>query len=267
MAISNVIITDTGSSYLFEFISDAVFATATPLSLTAGVGAVPVPPAGTTSQGTVSAGVSGLTQCQVDLPKNPPHTDLPFYYLLTYVYIDGSLFTELASGIEVDPLAVLLSSGYSGVPLHLDVVGNTPNEMHLSWSGVTNINQVSGYNVYRSFIPIGSTTGVNYIDSGLNINQDYFYRLTTVFGTGTLNSLLNYNPDFIPQTIVVGPDTTSSINISWGAPTSGVSGYRVYRSEKYNNTFEPVTTLTGLNYIDSGLDQTKSYYYSVTSIY
>jgi hypothetical protein len=60
-----------------------------------------------------------------------------------------------------------------------------------------------------------------------------------------------------------------SVSLSWGAsPTTGVTGYNVYRSTVSGSLFARVNTslVAGLSYSDSSVQSTTTYYYVATAV-
>jgi len=74
----------------------------------------------------------------------------------------------------------------------------------------------------------------------------------------------------VPLNVAASDGTsTTSVSVSWQAPSSGaaVSFYKVFRSE--TNQFCPgaaIGTTSGTNYLDSSVLPTKIYYYSVKAV-
>ena len=68
----------------------------------------------------------------------------------------------------------------------------------------------------------------------------------------------------IPQSVTAAAQSTSSILVSWQASTDvggTVAGYRIYR----DNGANPLTTVTGTSYTDTGLTPGQQYGYSVSA--
>jgi hypothetical protein len=64
------------------------------------------------------------------------------------------------------------------------------------------------------------------------------------------------------------PATAHSVHLSWGASTTSVAGYRVYRSEVSGASFTPLngTLLNILSYDDTTVSPGTTYYYVVTAV-
>ena len=64
------------------------------------------------------------------------------------------------------------------------------------------------------------------------------------------------------------PATQHTVALSWGASSSQVIGYRVYRSETSGGSYSPLngTAVAALNYSDSTVASGTTYYYVVTAV-
>ena len=71
-----------------------------------------------------------------------------------------------------------------------------------------------------------------------------------------------------PRFLVATADPEGeTVLLGWGAPeTSGLAGYRVYRSTSQGSDYQAVGTTTESQYVDSGLRDGTAYYYVVTTI-
>jgi HYDIN/CFA65/VesB family protein/ASPM-SPD-2-Hydin domain-containing protein len=84
---------------------------------------------------------------------------------------------------------------------------------------------------------------------------------------------LNMSGDGVSSSGNPTPPPTSggqqhTVALSWGASSSQVIGYRVYRSEKAGADYNPLngTAISSLNYADSSVASGTTYYYVVTSV-
>jgi fibronectin type 3 domain-containing protein len=75
-----------------------------------------------------------------------------------------------------------------------------------------------------------------------------------------------------PQNLKIINSSNRDLVLNWQQPavTSGLLGYIVYRSYNDEQLFERINTISDTQnnrYIDSGLDNSKNYYYRVSCIY
>ncbi|MEN9913162.1 MAG: hypothetical protein RLY66_570, partial [Candidatus Parcubacteria bacterium] len=100
------------------------------------------------------------------------------------------------------------------------------------------------------------------IPAGLQANS---FNLTVTFCNGL--DCGDVTAPTVPTNLEVTDVTTSQVNLSWdasidpGFPSSGVSGYRIYR----NGGGSPVATTTGTSYSDTGLSNGTLYSYAVSA--
>jgi hypothetical protein len=69
-----------------------------------------------------------------------------------------------------------------------------------------------------------------------------------------------------PTKLKDSTQTSSSITLTWAAPSGTVTGYNMYRSDSSNGQYVPVAkNITALTYTDTGLAADTKYYYEVTA--
>jgi HYDIN/CFA65/VesB-like, Ig-like domain len=75
-------------------------------------------------------------------------------------------------------------------------------------------------------------------------------------------------PPTTPPPTTPPPATQHTVALSWGASSSQVIGYRVYRSENSGGSYSPLngTAVAVLNYSDSTVASGSTYYYVVTAV-
>ncbi len=162
-----------------------------------------------------------------------------------------------------------MENDQSKIPKNLSLVQLSSDAMNLKWDHPINIGGISGYNLYSAFTNdldyelFATTTGLNYIITGLEINRQYYFSVTSVYsGIYPFADDLNYMPNK-PS----AHNLSGNLLITWESPINQVSSYRLWRTNKWGAEFTALAITTGLNYIDSGLDSTLPYYYRITSIY
>lgn len=85
----------------------------------------------------------------------------------------------------------------------------------------------------------------------------------------TLTGLYTFDERYVPQDVTVLDRNMDgcTLTVSWVAPTNSVAGYRVYRSFLYDQHMTAIGITPNLSFIDSGVEQKRSYYYRVVSLY
>ncbi len=186
-----------------------------------------------------------------------------YYTDLTETWIDDVVFSNtpyipfLDQFIDKDP---------NKIPIGLICTDMNYGDSNLNWSPPLNPTGIISYNVYMAYTKdlvynkIGSTTGLSYIVSGLERNRDYYFSITSVYSG-------SYSTDNYIPSGVTAINKSGNIQVSWGPPVNAVSGYRVYRSNHWDNIMIPIATTSNLSYTDRGLDSTLPYYYRVTSVF
>ncbi|MFJ9517275.1 cellulose binding domain-containing protein, partial [Kitasatospora sp. NPDC101801] len=130
---------------------------------------------------------------------------------------------------------------------------------------------VTGYQVFRNGVQVGTSTTTSYADSGLTAATAYSYTVkardaagnvsaasaalsvTTSAGTGDTVA------PSVPAGLAASGVTASGATVSWAASTDnvGVTGYQVFRNGVQ------VGTSTTTSYADSGLTAATAYSYTV----
>ncbi len=160
--------------------------------------------------------------------------------------------------------------------------------VRISWN-VVNDPRVIGYVVYRATSKKGPFKEIArirdrfknvYVDKGgllwhLGDNMDYFYRVAVYSkkGVGEPSAIVvghTQPPPISPKKITATSGLPRMVTIKW-APSSdkSVVAYNVYRSLSPKGPFKKIGRVNGrLNtfYIDKGLKDGTTYYYSVTAI-
>lgn len=155
--------------------------------------------------------------------------------------------------------------------LQTQVVDNAT--IQLSWSAATDFNGVTGYNVLRDGVRIGSVTdgSTTYTDTGLDAHTLYQYTVSAVDAAGNTSAespaaAIMIQDDVAPSSpaslsAVINPN--DAVALSWTAATDnvGVTGYTILRDGV------PVGAVDGstLTYIDTSAEQGQTYSYAVSA--
>jgi chitodextrinase len=157
-------------------------------------------------------------------------------------------------------------SGPPQTPTNLAANATSATEIDLTWDA-TSDPTVAGYDVYRNGVPIGTSTGPSFSDTGLNPNTSYTYTIDAYDSQGNISaqsaSVTASTPaDTTPPTVPTGLSGTvgaQQIDLSWQPSTDnvGVTGYDVYRDGT------KVASTTDTTYADSNVRQGRTYKYRV----
>jgi len=141
----------------------------------------------------------------------------------------------------------------------------------------------AGYIVYRSQSPffkpgiqnlLARTQGNSYLDAGLGDAQTYYYVVHSVDSIGNEdeneNRVQATTPPPPPSNLSASNNERGEIVLVWKIPSTPAAKFRIYRSTRSRNydlssplAEVPYPTST---YIDSGLNQSQTYYYVVRSV-
>jgi chitodextrinase len=145
----------------------------------------------------------------------------------------------------------------------------TDRSVALSWAAASDNVGVTGYQVYRGGVLIGTSSNTSYLDSGLSASTAYQYTVLAQDAAGNRSNqsaaltvttkAADTAPPTAPGQPVVSAITSSSAILNWSAATDnyGVAQYAVYR----NATLAGSTAST--TFADSGLTPATSYSYTV----
>ena len=192
-----------------------------------------------------------------------------YYYMVSAVTTQGE--SEQAGPAH----AATTAEGVVPAPAGLQVSSVSGNSVQIGWNAVP---EATGYNIYRSnsvsgpFALVSSSTSTFYTDSGLSFSTAYYYTVSTVHSRGesgqsdVLSAITLAQPSIpAPADIQAEAIDSGSIRVSWNG-VSGATGYRVYRSNSANGTYNFIGSATSSPYTDSGLSGGATWYYKVSTI-
>ncbi len=154
------------------------------------------------------------------------------------------------------------------------VDNNNTSNINLKWSK-TYGNSDYSYDIYRKsptdsdFYKIARTKNLTYTDTGLTSGVIYAYKIITVV-TDTGDICTRSNPVYagpkINESIVLTPQSATSMKISWDKPSSDVGLiYTIMKSAGgTSNTYYEYATTSNTYFIDNNLTLGTSYRYYVT---
>jgi parallel beta-helix repeat protein len=139
---------------------------------------------------------------------------------------------------------------------------------------------VTGYRIYRGIVPGGETFLVavgnvlTHADGGLTNGVTYYYEVAAVTGAGEglKSNEVNATPATIPgrtrQLNAVGGD--AQITLTWRAPAndggSPITNYTIYSGTTSGGEAFRATVGNVLTYLDTGLTNGVTYYYTVAAV-
>ncbi len=155
----------------------------------------------------------------------------------------------------------------------LSASGTTESATNLSWSGATDNVAVTGYDVYKDGVLLGSTASTTYSVSGLANSTTYAFTVKAKDAAGNASvssnavnvTTLTPVPDTTAPTaptLSASGTTTTTTNLSWSGATDNiaVTGYDVYRNGSLIGSTTSATT-----YAVTGLTASTTYTFNVTA--
>jgi chitodextrinase len=128
-------------------------------------------------------------------------------------------------------------------PPTLSASGTTQTSTNLSWSGATDNVAVTGYDVFRDNVLLGSTNGLTFAVTGLTASTSYTFNVRAKDAAGNISpnsnivSITTLAP--VPDTtapsaptLTASGTTTTSTNLAWSGATDNVAvtGYDIFRN-------------------------------------
>lgn len=154
------------------------------------------------------------------------------------------------------------------MPTYVQALSFSSSMIEVSWTASTDNVAVAGYQIYRNGIEVGTSTIPAYLDTGLQPNTMYSYRIMAVdtsenesamsspVATGHTLSLDSLPPGPPSNVSAIGISDTS-VRIRWSASMDnrGVLGYHVYR----NGTLAGTSSAASFTDVGCQLEATYSY--------
>jgi fibronectin type 3 domain-containing protein len=188
---------------------------------------------------------------------------------------DGSIYSYAViatsaggtSGNSSPAVAVPLPAPPAGAPGSLTATPSSVTNITLSWSAVSG---AVGYVVQRAtslngtYVLLNSITETTYTDHGLDTNATYYYKIIPVNAGGIGTSGLTTTKPAAPANLTAFAGNTE-VFLVWPASV-GATGYIIQRgTSSGNETTTVASSVTGTNYIDTGLTDGTTYYYVVSA--
>ncbi|MGN6366674.1 MAG: fibronectin type III domain-containing protein [Phycisphaerae bacterium] len=187
-----------------------------------------------------------------------------------------SPFTQERTTIKgVKPLSIKKAAAAPIAPTQLSILARTNSTLQVHWNG--NTANATGYHLYRStdgvHYSLVAKLGIKtktYMDRHLAAGKAYYYKVSTVGAGGEKLSgavrAATVGPLAAPTRVGVSSVTGSSLNLHWSDNSTGVSGFRIYRSTN-NKNFTLVGNVAGgtFSFADKGLSARTKYFYEVSA--
>ena len=148
----------------------------------------------------------------------------------------------------------------------------TGTSVGLTWTAATDNIAVTGYDVLRDGVVVGSSTTTSFSDSGLTAGTTYGYAVRAKDAAGNLSALSSpvsvttptpdTTPPSVPTGLAASGTTWTGTTLTWAAATDnvGVAGYRVRRDGVL------VGSPTGATLQVTGLTAATTYSFTVSAV-
>lgn len=160
-------------------------------------------------------------------------------------------------------------------PSNLSANATSSTSIDLQWTASSDNVAVSGYNILRGGLVIGTSSTTSYTDASLNPNTNYQYVVQAYDEAGNVSANSNTasattwqqadtQPPSTPTNLTATAVSQNQINLSWNASTDnvGVAKYQVFRNNNSVAIAEPSTTTFG----DASVVPGTTYSYTVRAV-
>ena len=141
----------------------------------------------------------------------------------------------------------------------------------LTWAASGDNVAVDGYRIERDSILLGTVEDLTFADSGLSDDVTYTYKVTAIDSSGNLSAAATLPVTTVRDQVaplvpgnLAAQKFVTSIKLTWSVPYDlmGVTGYRIY----LGSSPDPIATVTGTSFTDTGLDPNTAYSYQVRAL-
>ncbi|WP_395063528.1 reprolysin-like metallopeptidase [Flavobacterium sp.] len=199
----------------------------------------------------------------VTIPNTPGTTNRIMVKGTNHIFFDVSNTNFTITSGSTDTVAPTTPT--------LTASGTTQTATSLSWSGATDNVAVTGYDVYKDSVLLGSTASTTYAVSGLTASTTYAFTVKAKDAAGnasvasnsvsvtTLAPVADTTAPTAP-TLSTSGTTSTTTNLSWTGATDnvGVTGYNVYKGTTLLGS-----TTTATTYAVTGLTASTAYTFYV----
>jgi chitodextrinase len=191
----------------------------------------------------------------------------------------GGPTASTASGVPmvVDYVAVYKKAAGGGdttapsTPANLTSPSHTSSSVSLSWAASTDNVGVTGYQIFRNGVQVGTSTSTSFTNTGLAASTSYSFTVKARDAAGNVSAASNAvsvttsaasgdtTPPSTPTNLASPSHTSSSVSLSWTGSTDnvGVTGYQIFRNGVQ------VATSSTTSYTNTGLAASTSYSFTV----
>ncbi len=154
-------------------------------------------------------------------------------------------------------------------PAALAVTATSASTVSLSWAASTDNVGVTGYQIFRNGVAIGTSTTTNFTDTGLTSATTYTYTVSAYDAAGNKSAqssaiqatTANAPPPTAPTNLTITGSTPTSVSFAWSPSTSGlgVAGYQIFRNGL------SIATTTNTAFVDANIIANTAYTYGLSA--
>jgi len=189
---------------------------------------------------------------------------------------DWNFVPDLGSGSFTDSGTGSCHGSTSGdttpptAPTNLTGTAASATQVNLSWTASTDNVGVTGYEIFRNSLQIGTSPSSSYSDSTAQPSTTYSYYVKATDAAGNLSASSNTvsittptdtTPPSAPTNLTATAASATHVSLSWTASTDnvGVTGYKIFRNSAQ------IGTSTTTSYSDTTVSGSTTYSYYVTA--
>jgi fibronectin type 3 domain-containing protein len=163
---------------------------------------------------------------------------------------------------------------FPDAPSNLTARAISTTQIDLSWTAASGT--VTRYRIQRktgvggTYAVIDSvTTGTTYQNTGLTAATQYYYRVIACNAAGCSTpsseafATTGQTPPSVPTALNLTVVSASRIDLSWTGSTGTVDRYRIARKTGAAGTYQPIDSVSGTTYSNTGLAPATQYFYHV----
>lgn len=187
-------------------------------------------------------------------------TDIPNYYGYITIPVSGdTTVTVYMQRVTSLPCAECQDTVMPTSPAITSISAPSSTEITINWSPSVDSGGISGYRVYRDGVPVTTTTGSTYTDSGLPPYSNHTYTVTAIDSTGN-QSAGAAQQSMVTRSAWSGASVWGSSSTDGNSPEPGLSidsGGNIYVAGTTSGSMDGQTPLGSGDYFLTKFNSSK----------